>query len=216
MITLDKIAELAAVSPATVSRVINHHPNVRPAVRARVQAVIEQHGYTPNAAARSLATRRTNIVGFLVSSDNTTHLYDPMNFYGVLTQSVAAACSNRGRYLMLSVIRPGQEQDFYRDVLGGGHLDGLIVGYNRIDDPLLPRLIAGRTPVVFIGNNPYFPDVHRVDVDNFQSAVAAVEHLAAAPASPRSPWTRAAGARWTDRTATSAPYSRTTCRSTRA
>ena len=61
--TLESIAELAGVSRSTVSRVVNNQAGVRPEVRDRVLAVIDQTGYRPNAAARSLAGQRTNIIG---------------------------------------------------------------------------------------------------------------------------------------------------------
>ncbi len=58
-LTLEEIAKLAGVSRSTASRVINEQPNVRPEVRERVWRVIHEHGYQPNQAARSLASRRS-------------------------------------------------------------------------------------------------------------------------------------------------------------
>jgi len=62
------VARLAGVSQKTVSRVINEAPHVRPEVRDRVCAAIDQLGYSPNSAARALVTqqRRTRIVGVIV------------------------------------------------------------------------------------------------------------------------------------------------------
>ena len=59
-LTLEQIARLAGVSLSTASRVINEHPNVRPEVRERVWQVINEQGYQPNLAARSLALKRTD------------------------------------------------------------------------------------------------------------------------------------------------------------
>src|SRR5258708_18183840 len=72
--TMADVARLAGVSHQTVSRVLNKHPNVRPQTRAGVLAAILELGYRPNAAARSLVTRRTNALG--VISFYTT-LYGP-------------------------------------------------------------------------------------------------------------------------------------------
>jgi len=58
-ITLRQVAKLAGVSPATVSRVINSRPGVRPEIRKRVWQVIREHGYEPNPEARSLAAHRS-------------------------------------------------------------------------------------------------------------------------------------------------------------
>lgn len=57
-ITLRQVAKLAGVSLATASRVINGHTNVSAQVRERVWQVINENGYQPNQAARSLAARR--------------------------------------------------------------------------------------------------------------------------------------------------------------
>ncbi|MFN8379661.1 MAG: substrate-binding domain-containing protein [Anaerolineae bacterium] len=57
--TMMDVANLAGVSYQTVSRVVNHHPNVAPATRERVLRVIEDMRYRPSQAARALAARRT-------------------------------------------------------------------------------------------------------------------------------------------------------------
>jgi LacI family transcriptional regulator len=57
-ITLEQVAKQSGVSRSTASRVINHHPGVRPEVRERVWEVIREFGYQPNLAARALANRR--------------------------------------------------------------------------------------------------------------------------------------------------------------
>ena len=60
--TIERIAELAGVSRSTVSRVINNSPDVREETRVRVMRVIEEQGYYPNAAARSLASRKSRTI----------------------------------------------------------------------------------------------------------------------------------------------------------
>ncbi len=75
------VARLAGVSHQTVSRVLNNHPNVRPRTRENVLAAVQELGYRPNAAARSLVTRRTNALG-VISFDTT--LYGPASMlYGI-------------------------------------------------------------------------------------------------------------------------------------
>lgn len=64
-LTLNDVAEASGVSYQTVSRVINDHPNVADATRARVLATIERLGYRPNRAARSLVTRRSSTIGIV-------------------------------------------------------------------------------------------------------------------------------------------------------
>jgi DNA-binding LacI/PurR family transcriptional regulator len=75
------VARVAGVSHQTVSRVLNDHPNVSPATRAEVLAAIRSLGYRPNAAARTLVTGRTHVLG-VISFDTT--LYGPASMlYGI-------------------------------------------------------------------------------------------------------------------------------------
>ncbi len=75
------VARLAGVSHQTVSRVLNDHPHVSAKTRAEVLAAIRHLGYRPNAAARTLATGRTNAIG-VISVDST--LYGPSSMlYGL-------------------------------------------------------------------------------------------------------------------------------------
>src|SRR5215472_4788556 len=74
------VARLAGVSHQTVSRVLNDHPNVRPPTRDKVLAAIRELAYRPNAAARTLVTRRTHTLGVITAD---TMLYGPTSMlYG--------------------------------------------------------------------------------------------------------------------------------------
>jgi len=63
------VARLAGVSYQTVSRVLNNHPSIREATKARVTEVMEEIQYRPNQAARMLVTRRSRTIGVLSASN---------------------------------------------------------------------------------------------------------------------------------------------------
>ncbi|ADH98786.1 catabolite control protein A [Salisediminibacterium selenitireducens] len=65
-VTIYDVAREAGVSMATVSRVVNGNPNVKPATRKRVHEAIERLGYRPNAVARGLASKKTTTVGVII------------------------------------------------------------------------------------------------------------------------------------------------------
>lgn len=67
-VTLSDVASAVGVSSQTVSRVLNNHPSVRPATRARVMAAVEALGYEPNLAARSLAAGTSSATGILLTA----------------------------------------------------------------------------------------------------------------------------------------------------
>lgn len=173
--TLEEVAELAGVSRSTVSRVINDSPHVREATREKVWKAVNASGYQPHAAARSLVTNRTGIVGLLIPEAVTTLFSDP--FFLMLIQGIAGACNHHHYHLMLSVFTDREDgEDPYRQVLGSGYLDGVVIASTTLDDPLIPRLLQDEIPFVSVGR---YPDdqASYVDVDNIGGARKAVEHL---------------------------------------
>jgi LacI family transcriptional regulator len=174
-LTLEEIAKLAGVSRSTVSRVVNDQPNVREEVRERVRKVIHDTGYQPYAAARSLVTRRTRIIGVIIPEALSTLFTDP--FFSLLLQGVTGACNTHDYHLMLYLFKgPADQGEMYRRVVGSGHLDGVIVASTRMEDPLIPKLLQDRVPFVLVGRHTD-ERVSYVDVDNVAGARMAVEHL---------------------------------------
>ncbi len=174
-LTLEEIAKLADVSRSTVSRVINEQPNVRDQVRERVWEVIRETGYQPHAAARSLVTRRTHIIGVIIPEAVTTLFTDP--YFGHLLRGITMTCNSQRYHLMLSLFNdPAGPEEMYRRVVRSGHLDGVVVASTRMDDPVVGRLIKDRVPFVMVGRHPD-ERVNYVDVDNVASGRMAVEHL---------------------------------------
>src|SRR5205823_7061490 len=76
-LTIEHIASLADVSRSTVSRVLNNHPSVRPTVRERVLQIIREQNYAPQAAARSLASARSDSIGLIIPRSAAFSLADP-------------------------------------------------------------------------------------------------------------------------------------------
>ena len=99
--TLEEIARIAGVSRSTVSRVINDEPNVRSATRERVWQIIRANDFSPNPAARALAGRRSRVIGLVIPQALNAIFADP--YFPTLIQGSAAACDDRGYYLMLSL-----------------------------------------------------------------------------------------------------------------
>lgn len=174
-LTIEQIAKLADISPTTVSRVLNNHPNVRPAVRERVLQVIHEHGYVPRAAAQSLAKQRSQVIGLLLPVAAAEHFADP--FFGPLVQAITVASTRAGYFVVLSIVTADMERGFYERVLRSRHFDGVIMFSGDIDDPILPLLMKDKTPLVLIGSNPYFQELTWVTTEQREGARCAVSHL---------------------------------------
>src|ERR1700716_612825 len=174
-LTIEHIATLADVSRSTVSRVLNNHPSVRPTVRERVLQVIREQNYAPQAAARNLASARTDTIGVLVPRTAARGLTDP--FIASMIKSLFEACAQQGYFSLLALLTVDMEPDFYDRFLRSRHFDGVIMLSSDIDDPILPLLIKDGGPLVLIGRHPYFLNVASVDVENREGAREAVAHL---------------------------------------
>ena len=174
-VTLDEVAQVAGVSRATVSRVVNGNPRVSADVRRTVERAVAQLGYVPNPAARSLVTRRTQSVGLVIAEPAGRLFEDP--FFPRLLRGVGAALSSRELQLVLLMPQTPPEESRVERYLTAGHVDGALLVSLHGNDPL-PAAVAGRgIPVVVGGRPPRGAGVSYVDVDNVQGARSAVEHL---------------------------------------
>jgi LacI family transcriptional regulator len=160
-----------------VSRVINNDPRVSDAVRQRVQEIIEQSHFHPNAAARSLASRKTRIVGLLIPQEIQTIFVD--SWFSSLIIGCTQACREFDLSFML-LMEPTYEPEAVERVVQrtvrGQHLDGLVISSSFIDDILVSRLTAERFPYVMIGRDAHNAASY-VDVDNRGASRYAVRHL---------------------------------------
>lgn len=177
MTTLEDVARHAAVSRATVSRVINNHTYVRSEVRERVLASIRTIGYVPNIAARSMVTKRTHVIGLLVPEFYDNSVDDTISFYPMVLHGISRACTHHSYSLLLSILSPEQRQQMELEGLQSGFVDGFIGTGLAHDGPTVINMLESHKPAVLIGRNPYYPDIHSVDVDHFQAAVEAVTYL---------------------------------------
>jgi LacI family transcriptional regulator len=174
-LTLKQIGELAGVSSATVSRVINDHPSVRPAVRARVQQIIAETGYQPNAAARTLAGQRSRIAGLVIPQ--TAHILFTDPYFPRLIQGITQACQVHDYTLSLFLFHAVEDEaKLSTRILKRQILDGVILTATQIGDPLVGQMLASEIPFVIIGQDGT-EGVSFVDADNQTGAYTATSHL---------------------------------------
>ncbi len=175
-ITIQRVAELANVSKATVSRVLNGYPHVRPALRERVQTVIRETGYQPNNIARLLASERSSIIGLVISAGARMVFNDA--YFPALTESISKSAADKGLILALFVsYTEAQGQNSLSAILSAGLLDGLIITADNKGDAFIPQLLAADVPFVFIGRPGRVDGVTYVDADNVGGGYLATAYL---------------------------------------
>jgi DNA-binding LacI/PurR family transcriptional regulator len=164
------VARLAGVSHQTVSRVLNDHPNVRAPTRDRVLAAIRELAYRPNAAARTLVTRRTHTLG-VISVD--TMLYGPTSMlYGF---ERAAHDAYFVSIASLPALDRGSMLDAVDRFVGQG-VEGIIVIATHDSGVAALAHVPPEVPIVALGCGTH-ASISSVAVDNEAGAAAATRYL---------------------------------------
>ncbi|WP_225077569.1 MULTISPECIES: LacI family DNA-binding transcriptional regulator [unclassified Streptomyces] len=171
--TIRDVAARAGVSKSLVSLVLRGSAGVRPGKRQAVLAAVEELGYRPNAAARSLSERRTRTVGVLLND-----MRNP--WFVELLDGLNARLYDSGLHMLLADGHVNRRlgEDLTR-TFTELRVDGL-VAVGTLRDPGALRVAAGRVPTVVAGaREPELPGVDVVAGDDEQGARLATEHLIA-------------------------------------
>jgi DNA-binding LacI/PurR family transcriptional regulator len=160
-----------------VSRVVNGSPRVSERARQAVLKAIDELGYVPNRAARTLVTRRTDTVA-LVVAESDQRLFGEPYFAGII-RGISNGLGDTGLQLLLALARSPAEYARLEHYLTTQHVDGVLLTSLHAEDPLPARLEANGVPTVLGGRPPGLSPVSYVDVDNRSGAREAVGHLIA-------------------------------------
>lgn len=172
MPTLSTVARLANVSVASASRVLNGI-RTNPTTLARVTEAAEAVGYVPNAAARTLRSRRTGQIAFAMPD-----VANPV--YTTMVGSIQEVARARGWRLMLhsTGAEPEDELAMLRD-LKHRYVDGLILASLHLTPEIVAELARAAAPVVVIGGATKDGCTDTVRANSRKGAGDAVRHLCA-------------------------------------
>ncbi|MHB8962560.1 MAG: LacI family DNA-binding transcriptional regulator [Saccharofermentanales bacterium] len=168
--TIKEVAELARVSVATVSRVINDDPVVRPATRVRVLDAIRRLNYTPNLLGRNLRQVRTNRILVLIPSISN-------QFYSKIISAMERTAKSHGYRVLVCMTHndPSTERE-YIDMLTTRVVDGIIFLSSGLSGDEM-NLLAGTYPIVQCCEYVEGSKTDTVIIDNEQAAYDAVKYL---------------------------------------
>lgn len=170
--TSQEVAALAGVSRSAVSRTFTDGASVSEPTRRKVLEAARKLNYRPNLFARSLKTRRSNIVGLAVSAlDN--------QFYPDIVQRLSEEFEKLGMRLLLFVTHGGTGHDPLLDELLKYRLDGLILASSSVSSALAEECLRAGVPVVMFNNVDPGSKVPTIDCTNEQGARTVAEFLIA-------------------------------------
>jgi DNA-binding LacI/PurR family transcriptional regulator len=176
---LEDVARLARVSRSTASRAITGAPGVSEEARAAVERAARRLNYSPNRAARSLVTRRSDLIGLVIPEPTSRLFGDP--HFPRLIRGVNEELAGKDRQLVL--FTPQSELDEQRlegHLASGQIVDGVLFVSLHGADPLPARLAGQGVPVVVSGRPLGSVEITYVDVDNLRGGALAARHLLAA------------------------------------
>ncbi|MFN8593386.1 MAG: LacI family DNA-binding transcriptional regulator [Thermomicrobiales bacterium] len=167
------VADLAGVSTATVSHVINETRAVSPPLMARVLDAMEQLDYQPDVVARSLRRRETLTIGLVLPSVE-------IPFYASVAESVQEAADTAGYSIILCSSGWALERELHHlRLLLARRVDGLLCISLGMTAGHLAAFLRRGVPVVQFERSMPGLEIDAVEIDNFQGAYDATAHLVA-------------------------------------
>lgn len=172
MATMLDVARRANVSVSTVSYALSHTRPVSTATKARIETAMIELGYQRNAAARSLASRRSHVLALTFPAVQ-------QGLGGTVSEFVASAAetaSRHGYHLVLWPLGANQSREI-RDLAQQGQADGVLLMEVRLEDPRVEALREAGVPFTMIGRTAQPVGLSYVDIDFAQTTEDAVAHL---------------------------------------
>ncbi|HHU19232.1 MAG TPA: catabolite control protein A [Bacilli bacterium] len=170
-VTIYDVAREANVSMATVSRVVNGNPNVKPATRKKVLKTIEELGYRPNAVARGLASKRTTTVGVIIPDISNM-------FFSELARGIDDI-ANMYKY---NIILSNSDQNIDKEIklintMLEKQVDGIVYMGSRLTDEHLKEFKTSPVPIVLAATIEPTNAIPSVNIDYEEAGYEATKLL---------------------------------------
>ncbi|WP_433159329.1 LacI family DNA-binding transcriptional regulator [Kribbella sp. CA-247076] len=171
MVTIADVARHAGVAASTVSYVLSGKRSISPETRERVQRSVRALGYRPNASARALAGRRSNVIALVMPLRTGMHVPVMMQF-----ASAVVTTARRFDHDVL-LLTADEGPDGLERVAQSALVDALVVMDVELDDPRVPVLRELPLPSVLIGYPADAAGLTCVDLDFVAAGAHCVDHL---------------------------------------
>lgn len=176
-VTIKDVAQLAGVSPSTVSRTCKDNPSISEETKERVRRAMIELGYEPNFQASNLASQNSRAIGIILPPSQKETFENA--FFLEAIRGISSFC-NEKQYIN-TVITGNTEEELLsviKSMTRSGQVDGFIVLYSKADDPVINFLYNEGFLYVLIGKaNQNTNQTIYVDNDNLLAGRDATEHL---------------------------------------
>src|SRR5690625_488352 len=170
-ITIYDVAREANVSMATVSRVVNRNPNVKPTTRKKVMATIEKLGYRPNAVARGLASKKTTTVGTIIPDISSI-------FFSELARGIEDIATMYKYNMILSNSDQNKDKELRLiNTMLEKQVDGIVFMGGNITEEHVEQISTASVPVVLAATYDGSGKIPSVNIDYEEAAFEATELL---------------------------------------
>ncbi|MEI3599781.1 MULTISPECIES: catabolite control protein A [unclassified Oceanobacillus] len=170
-VTIYDVAREANVSMATVSRVVNGNPNVKPTTRKKVLATIERLGYRPNAVARGLASKKTTTVGAIIPDISNI-------FFSELARGIEDIATMYKYNIILSNSDSKKENELQLiNTMLEKQVDGILFMGGNITDEHIQQFKTSSVPVVLAATYDSSNEIPSVNIDYELAAYEATKEL---------------------------------------
>jgi LacI family transcriptional regulator len=167
-VTIYDVAREANVSMATVSRVVNGNPNVKPATRKKVLDVIDRLGYRPNAVARGLASKKTTTVGVIIPDISNL-------FFAELARGIEDIATMYKYNIILSNSDENMDKELrLLNTMLGKQVDGIVFMSGHVTSLHVEEFEKSPVPIVLAGSIEKTEQIPSVNIDYEQSTYDAV------------------------------------------
>ncbi|OIK16929.1 catabolite control protein A [Bacillus sp. MUM 116] len=170
-VTIYDVAREANVSMATVSRVVNGNPNVKPVTRKKVLEVIERLGYRPNAVARGLASKKTTTVGVIIPDISNI-------FYAELARGIEDIATMYKYNIILSNSDQNKDKELHLfNTMLGKQVDGIIFMGGNITSEHVEEFEKSPVPIVLAGSMEETETIPSVNINYEQASYDSVKEF---------------------------------------
>lgn len=169
--TIYDVAREAGVSMATVSRVVNGNPNVKPTTRKKVLEAIERLGYRPNAVARGLASKRTTTVGVIIPDISSI-------FFAELARGIEDIATMYKYNIILCNSDQNKEKEIHLiNTLLEKQVDGIVFMGGQITEDHVEQFKRSPVPIVLSATIDPKKEFPSVNINYEEAAYDAVKFL---------------------------------------